>query len=551
MDLSRKDPHWMFVGAQYVLESNDRVTWTRISPDLTARSDAAATGRQPTGTIVALAASPLDVNVLWAATSNGLVHVTRDRGRTWTNVTPPPYSSNPALTPWSMEASPHDPASAYAAAIDLSDRHSPSLMMTTDFGATWHEIVAGLPEDVPTRVVREDPEVASLLYAGTQAGAYVSFDRGGHWSSLQLDLPRITVNDITVHGNDLVIATWGRGLWILDDVTPLRQSRQVRSNQSPVFVFEPASATRVRWDNNHDTPLPPEVPTGENAPNGAIVDYFLKSAASRVSIAIQDGGGRLVREFTNAAPAEDHRMPNVPAYWFAPPDVASAGPGMHRFVWDLRYPSPPPLDFDRDGRPADSISYGISAPAVRGASPRQQPLGPLVLPGTYRVTVTADGVAASRALTVVNDPRSTASDRDLAAQLSAERGLAAAIARVHDAVHNLRALVDELHSRTSTSSGTRSASDAFERAAAQAIGALAGARSAVDQLSEVDQGDAAPTPSTAAAIAATCSGADAALAAYRKVAADELTTVNRALSAAGLAPLSAPAPIAGQACQVN
>ena len=553
MDLSRKDPHWMFVGAQYVLASSDRVTWTKISSDLTVRSDAESTGRQATGTIVALAASPLDLNVLWAATSNGLIHVTRDRGRTWTNVSPPVFSSNPSLTPWSMEASPHDPAVGYAAAIDLSDRHAPCLLMTTDFGATWHDIVTGLPADVPTRVVREDPQVASLLYAGTQSGAFVSFDRGAHWMSLQLNLPRITVNDITVHGSDLAIATWGRGLWILDDVTPLRQIDRVRSNASALFVFEPAAATRVRWDNNHDTPLPPEVLTGENPPNGAIVDYYLKSRASRASISIHDANGRLVREFTSDAAPADDRMPNVPDYWFAPPSVAAADAGMHRFVWDLRYPPPPALDFDREGRPAASVSYGIIAPAVRGASPRQQPLGPLVLPGTYRITVTADGVSASRTLTVVDDPRSTATANDLATQLEAERGLSAAVTRVRDAVHALRSLLDELHRRTpaSQSADLRAAAEAFDRGAADALAALAGGRSAVDELSEVDQGDAAPTASTAAAIAASCGHADAALTAYRKATGEPLAAVNRALTGAGLAPLTAPGAISARACQLN
>ncbi|HTI36388.1 MAG TPA: hypothetical protein VL484_02420 [Vicinamibacterales bacterium] len=553
MDLSAKDPHWMFVGAQYVLASSDRVTWTRISPDLTVRNDAQATGRQPAGTIVALAASPLDLDVLWAATSNGLVHVTRDRGRTWKNVSPPIFSSNSALTTWSMEASPHDPSIAYAAAIDLSDRHGPCLLMTSDYGATWREIVNGLPADVPTRVVREDPRVPSLLYAGTQAGAYVSFDRGARWTPLQLNLPRITVNDITVHGNDLVIATWGRGLWILDDVTPLRQIEQVRAGETPVFLFNPAPATRVRWDNNHDTPLPPEILSGENAPDGAVIDYYLKSAVSRVSISIQDEKGHVVREFTNAVPAADSRMPNVPEYWFAPPAVAAANPGMHRLVWDLRYPSPPPLDFDRDGRPSTSVSYGIIAPAVRGASPRQQPLGPLVLPGTYRMTIAADGASASRMLTVRNDPRSTASAADLATQLDAERGLTAAINRVHDAVHSLRALLDDVQRRTSASqaSDVSSARDAFNRNAAAAITALAGGRSAVDELSEVDQGDAAPTPSTAAAIAASCAQAATALASYRRVIGEDLTALNRALSGAGVAPLAATDAAPAGACEVK
>jgi photosystem II stability/assembly factor-like uncharacterized protein len=553
MDLSLKDPHWMFVGAQWVLASNDRVTWTKISPDLTARSDAAATLRQPNGTIVAIAASPLNVDVLWAGTSNGLIHVTKDRGKTWTNVTPPGLTSQPALTLWTMEASPHDPAVAYAAAIDLSDRHAPCLLMTSDFGATWQEIVTGLPADVPTRVVREDPVRPSLLYAGTQAGAYVSFDRGGHWTSLQLNLPRITVNDLTIHGADLAIATWGRGLWILDDVTPLRQIDAVGAATERAFLFAPAAATRVRWDNNHDTPLPPEVWSGGNPPDGAPIDYYLKSAASRVTLSIRDAAGALVREFTSTAPAADRRMPNVPEYWFAPPTVTDPSAGMHRIVWDLRYPPPPPLDYDREGNPSYAVSYGIIAPAVRGASPRQQPLGPLVLPGTYRITLTADGVTTAGDLTVANDPRSTATVDDLTTQVRAERGLSAAIARLHDGIEQVRALRDEARERTrsSQSADVRSALTAFEGAAASTIAALAGGRTAVDQLAEVEQGDGAPTPSTAAAIAASCGRGDAAIGLYRRLLGEDLAALNRVLTAAGIASVQAPPPLAGAACAVD
>jgi photosystem II stability/assembly factor-like uncharacterized protein len=553
MDLSQKDPHWMFVGGQWVLASDDRVTWRKLSPDLTARPDAAETGRQATGTIVALAASPLNLDVLWVGTSNGLIHLTRDRGRTWTNVTPPILSGQPALTLWTMEASAHDPAVAYASAIDLSDRHGPCLLMTSDFGATWHEIVTGLPSDVPTRVVREDPERPALLYAGTQAGAYVSFDRGAHWTSLQLNLPRITVNDITVHGTDLAIATWGRGLWILDDVAPLRQMAAVRASAAPAFLFEPTPATRVRWDNNHDTPLPPEVPSGENPPDGAVIDYYLKSAASRVTMSIRDSQDRLVRELTNEAPPASSRMPNVPDYWFAGPTMTDAAPGMHRLVWNLRYPAPPPLDYDRHGNPASSVSYGIIAPAVRGASPRQQPLGPMVLPGKYRVVLSVGGVSTSRELTVVNDPRSTASAQDLAIQLDAERGLAAAITRLHDGIEALRSLRDAARQRTAASQTpqVQSGEAAFDRASAAAIDEMTADRSAVDQLSEVDQGDAAPTRSTTAAITATCGRAGTALEAYRRVIVIDLPALNRAISGAGLPPVAAPAPPATPPCQAK
>ncbi len=173
------------------------------------------------GTIVALAPSPLDAGLLWVGSSTGLIHITRDGGQTWKDVSPADLASNATTALWSMEASGHDPGTAYAAAIDLSDAHGPRLYRTTDFGDHWQAIVTGLPTDVPARVVREDPERPSLLYAGTQAGAWVSVDRGDHWQPLQLNLPTVAVNDLVVHGADLVAATWGRGLWTLDNVTPL------------------------------------------------------------------------------------------------------------------------------------------------------------------------------------------------------------------------------------------------------------------------------------------------------------------------------------------
>lgn len=551
MDLSLKDPRWMFVGAQYVLASSDRVTWTRISPDLTAREDRSGAGGRPgTGTIVALAASPLDLNVLWAGTSNGLVHVTRDRGTTWTNVSPPRLAAEPTLTLWSMEASHRDAAVAYATAIDLSDRHAPCIFTTTDFGATWRPIVDGLPAGVPTRVVREDPERPGLLYAGTQAGVFVSFDGGGRWEPLQLNLPRVAVNDITVHGDDLVIATWGRGLWILDDVTPLRQFEDVRNAASAAFLLTPAQATRVRWDNNQDTPLPPEVLAGENAPDGAIIDYYLRSPASGTAIiTIRDAQGEVVRAFSSVPAPPDTRMPNVPEYWFKRPDVVEATPGMHRVVWDLRYPTPPPLEYGADGNPSYAVSYGIIAPAVIGQSPRQQPVGPLVLPGTYRVTLTVDGHASTRDLHIVNDPRSTASTGDLAAQVQYERTLAHAITVSHDAIEQIRSLRQAAASRAGGAPAQVQAAVAtFDRAALAAIGSLAGGRPLTQHLAALEFADMRPTASTMAAIGESCGHATEALARFHDLLGRELVLLNGVLKSAGLAGLPTPAGVGPDAC---
>jgi photosystem II stability/assembly factor-like uncharacterized protein len=557
MEISPKDPHWMFVGAQYVIASNDRVTWTQISPDLTVRAGQTAPapgagGRAGGATIVALAPSALDVDLLWAGTSNGLVHVTRDRGKTWTNVSPPRLASESTLTLWSLEASSHDAGVAYATAIDLTDSHGPCIFRTSDFGRTWQSIVQGLPESVPTRVVREDPQRANLLYAGTQAGVFVSFDRGGSWQPLQLNLPTAAVNDITVHENDLVISTWGRGLWILDDVTPLRLIDAVRSNTDPAFLFPPAPAMRVRWDNNQDTPLPPEVPVGQNPPDGAIIDYYLRTPASGpVILSINDAQGRLVRELSSVAPAPDTTMPNVPMYWFKQPDVLATTAGAHRFVWDLRYPTPPTLNYGADGNPAYSMSYGIVATAIIGQSPRQQPVGSLVAPGTYQILLTVNGQTQAHSLVVKNDPRVNITQQDLEAQLTWERALAAGITASHDAIEQVRSLRQAVSDRAASARqqpDVVTAAQAFDKAAAGVIGGLTANRALASQLAALEFADMKPTASTVSALREKCGQTDETLKRFRQFLQSDLGSINSSLAAAQLPTVPAPAMTVGEGC---
>ena len=543
MALSPKDPHRLFLGAQYVLQTDDRGgTWTRISDDLTGGS----------GTIVALAPSPLDTGLLWVGSSTGLIHVTRDGGRTWKNVSPPELTSTQTL--WSMEASPHDQGSAYAAAIDLSDQHGPRLYRTLDFGEHWQSIVQGLPPDVPTRVVREDPEQLNLLYAGTQTGAWVSLDRGEHWQSLQLNLPTVAVNDIVVHGNDLVIATWGRALWILDDVTPLRQLDAARASTASAYLWPPAGAIRARWSVNQDTPLPPEVPAGQNPPDGAILDYYLRQAATGpVAITITDAQGRLVREYSSAAPTPDTSMPNVPMYWFAPADAERlpASAGMHRFVWDLRYPTPPSLNFGADGEPSETTSYGIIAPAIVGQTPRRQPLGPLALPGTYQVRLTVNGQASPRALAVVNDPRSPVTPADLEESVKWQLSLVSGITSSHDAIEHLRLLrrtAAERQAGASSNAAVVAAVQAFDRAALGAMTAFAAGRSLTQHLAVLEYGDMRPTASVIATLGESCARVAEALARYQQVVETDLGRVNAALEAARLPALPAPGGGVGTGC---
>ena len=548
MDLSAKDPRWMFVGSQFVYASFDRLTWNRISGDLTARPDAAATGRRP-GTIVALNASPLDASLLWAGTSNGLIHITRDAGKSWTDVSPPGLRSEATLTLWSMEASPHDAAVAYAAAIDLSERHGSALFMTSDFGASWKEINSGLPTDVPTRVVREDPKQPSLLYAGTQHGVFVSFDRGANWQTLQLNLPPAPVNDLTVHGDDLIVATWGRAIWALDNVTPLRQLGAARAERGPGFLFEPAAAMRVRWDNNQDTPLPPEVPQGQNPPDGVAVDYYLREPArGPVTISIRDARGAFVREYTDAAPAPDTRMPNVPAHWFKTPPTTSTSAGMHRLVWDLRYPTPPSLEFEANGAESDTVSFGIIAPAVLGESSKQQPIGSLVPPGVYQVILAASGRSWTRKITVTNDPRSEATAEDIGELSRIEQQLQTGIATSRSAIDQVVGLREAARRVHAGNGPIATAVSAFDKAAVATITALAGNRGLAGRLGDLQFADLRPAPSTSAAVQGDCARADDALSRYRDFLVKDVTTLNAALKGGGVPAIAAPSAVAGPAC---
>jgi photosystem II stability/assembly factor-like uncharacterized protein len=354
---SPQDPRTLYMAAQHVLASSDRgETWRVISPDLAAPAGApappppagAAGGAGAPalgGSIQTLAASPVAAGLIWVGTSTGLIHLTRDGGKTWTNVTPP---NLPPAGINVIDASHASAATAYAALLSR-DAH-PHIYRTSDYGASWQEISTGLDDGGTARVVREDPADPNLLYAGTVTSASVSFDRGDHWQSLQLNLPTTVVSDMTVHGSDLIVSTYGRGFWILDDVSPLRQVRAAMASKDPVFFFKPAPASRARWDNTQDTPLPPEMKVGDNPPEGAILDYNLSAqSSSTITLTISDAAGHVIREYSSVAPPPDTMMKNVPDYWIASPVVLPTTPGMHRVAWDLRYPDPPTLNYGYNG----------------------------------------------------------------------------------------------------------------------------------------------------------------------------------------------------------
>jgi hypothetical protein len=406
---SPADSTTLYLGTQFVMKTVDGgLHWLTISPDLTGATQQPGEKTEgPTtvenakqrgyGVVFTVAPSALNRDLIWAGSDTGLIHLTRDGGKSWKDVTPQ------GLTAWSkislIEASHFDPAVAYAA-VDRSrlDDRTPHLYRTRDYGATWQLITNGIAADSFLRGIREDTEKKGLLFAGTELGVYTSFDDGDHWQSLQLNLPVTSVRDLTIHGDDLVVATHGRSFWILDNITPLRQaSDAVKANA--FLLYHPATAFRIDNDSFPGTPLPPEEPTAQNPPAGAAIDYFLKSSASAVKLEIFDAHEKLVRKFSS----EDRRPEKHPPLpvadrWFPKPESLQTTPGVHRFIWNLTWSS-------------------SGGPAADEESEYRNPSGPKVVPGIYTVRLTVDGQPQTQPLKIVMDPRSPATPEILQEQL--------------------------------------------------------------------------------------------------------------------------------------
>ncbi|MBS1241115.1 MAG: glycosyl hydrolase repeat-containing protein, partial [Gemmatimonadetes bacterium] len=417
---SPADPKTLYFASNVVWQTHDGGThWTQISPDLTRRdsvvpanvgvyaSTEEARRRHP-GVIYTLAPSPRSGGWIWAGTDDGLIHLTRDGGKTWRDVTPPD------LVPWAkislIEASPFDTLTAYAAinTFRLDDLRA-HIYRTRDGGRSWTPITRGIPDAGVVNAVREDPVRPGLLFAGTEREVYFSLDAGDHWQSLRLNMPATSIRDLVIKDDDLVVGTHGRSFWILDDITPLRQLSPATA-ASVVVLFVPQRATRVRWNMNTDTPLPPDEPAGENPPDGAIINYWLGEGVSgAVTLEILDSAGALVRRYGSTdEPEKPIPGQNIADFWLRPPQTLSAAPGMHRFLWDLRYPVPPGLD---RGYPLAQI--------VHNTIP--EPNGPAVLPGRYTVRLTANGQARTQPLAVRMDPRVKTPPAALARKLAIER----------------------------------------------------------------------------------------------------------------------------------
>jgi photosystem II stability/assembly factor-like uncharacterized protein len=444
------DPKTLYLGTQYVLKSTDEgKSWQRASPDLTEWNGVDESENNPDKprppAIESLAASPVDPGEMWAATSNRLVQLTRDGGEHWAKVTPPGLSAPSQIL--YVEPSHQDAGTAYLTMGSSRESVPPQILRTRDFGATWQPIIQGLPTDESVRVVREDRVRRGLLFAGTDSSVFISFDDGDHWHSLRLNLPATPVTDMEIHGDDLVLSTYGRGLWILDDLSPIRQLTPEVLTKN-VHLYEPATALRVRWDTYQDTPLPIETPTGKNPPDGAILDYYLKaSVADDASITIRDASGSIVRKYTGVSTEPVLPLPNVPEYWFAKPGVVYNTPGLHRFVWDLRYEAPRTLPASYFGPILEYTEYTLADHAIPHETPRQQPQGPLVVPGTYTVEFTAGGQTIKRSLVIKLDPRVHASQADLEAQLSTARRVLSGVAASYNTFQQVKALTTALEAK--------------------------------------------------------------------------------------------------------
>ncbi|AXC12625.1 Glycosyl hydrolase, BNR repeat precursor [Acidisarcina polymorpha] len=429
---SPADKTSLYLGAQYVLRTTDGgLHWQQISPDLTGgkttvRTSAIAEPGNPSagnsvgsppaptlenaialgyGTLATVAPSYLDKNLIWAGSDTGVISVTRDGGASWKDVTPA-ATKTPSML-WArislIEPSHFNPAVAYAAVNRYRvDDRTPYLFKTADYGKTWQPITAGLSDPAFVIAVREDPKQKGLLYAGTEFGIYVSFDDGGRWLPLQMNLPVTSIRDMVIHGDDLVIATHGRSFWILDDITPLRQAAAHAASATP-FLYKPEVTFRIDNDAFPGTPLPPEEPTAENPPAGAILDYYLPAETKSLDLNIYDQSHKLVRHVSSAIPAQPSHMDlPIADRWFPVPQRLETTPGHHRFIWNLAWGTSGVQESDE---PDDG----------EGSIPR----GPKVAPGIYTVQLSVDGKPLKpQQLNITMDPRIQATTAELQQNLT-------------------------------------------------------------------------------------------------------------------------------------
>lgn len=560
------DQHELLAGFQYLMATNDGgAHWRKLSPDLgypkgvKPPPDSEANlppkpGAVRGGAIETISASTAARGVIWVGTNNGLVKMTRDEGKSWSDVSIPGIHDSSFATISSVDASHTDAAEAYVA-VDLHrlGDYQPYFYRTKDYGKTWTRIVNGLPTDEVSgsfaRVLRADTKKGGLLFAGTESGMYVSFNDGDDWQSLRLNLPNTSYRDAEIKGNDLVVGTYGRGFWVLDDISPLRQLTPAMAGED-VHLFKPADAIRVHRNVNQDTPYPPEVPHADNPPDGAIIYYYLGSAPSgEIALDVLDRAGTVVRHLSSApiVPVKEAAEPPEPNFWIAHPWPMSKNAGTNRVNWDLRYDSPPAL----------SHSYEINAnPGLTPPSPE----GALVAPGVYTIRLTVNGKAYTQSVTVKNDPRSPASTLAVAAQsalqVKIQKGLTESWTG-HEQVVAAASAVDSLIAAKPADT-VAVAAKAFKEKLDSLSGdggprgrrfgggrtppTFAGTNGTFTrQLNALDLGDMAPNPPMLGAYAAACGDLKTVVTNWRNVVAHDLPALNALLTQNHLTPITAPA----------
>ena len=575
--VSQVAPYPLYQGAQVVFRSLDQgTTWQTISPDLSGKDaaqgcanaagagcagaavakkdckedqDAAGARACGYGVVFSFGLSPRDNDTIWIGMDDGGVQLTRDAGKTWTNVTPK------GLPAWgrvsSVDASALDPATAYIAVDNhRQDDFRPMIWRTHDFGKSWTSITEGLPVDHFLGAVRADPIQRGLLYAGTEQGVYMSLDDGDHWRSLQRNLPNAIVNDLAVHGDDLIAATQGRAIWVLDDVAPLRQMAnaslaKTSIESQPAHLFAPATAIRVRGNQNNDTPLPREEPVGRNPPDGAIFDYWLaRDAHAPVTLSILDASGKLVRRFASDAVAPKLAAERYfEARWLQSPARLSTQAGAHRFVWNLRMPRPL----------AGGYEYSIAA--IDGDDTPLLPQGMLVAPGRYQAVLRVEGRDYRAAFTVQADPRVAVDSGAVQDAMALSAKVAAALERHYIASGELQAVSKQVEALNK-----RIAGDAAKAAVAKTLadfmaklaplakgegedslnlGTIGGAL--IAQEVDLEGTDRAPSQPQRDVFAQYAAELDRALAAWSAIKSNDVPAVNASLPGAGLDAIKVPA----------
>ncbi len=601
MIFSRSNPRELLLGYQYLYATTDgAVNWRRISPDLgypkgvtppsrgapavaAAGGGRGGGGRGGGGTINAITTSSVAPGVIWVGMNNGLIKVTRNHGVTWEDASLP---DQPPTTGGggrggavsAIDASWHDPAAAYVAINRGITDNTPAFYRTHDYGKTWTKIVAGLPSGEVSgsysRVIRADTKKAGLLFAGTESAMYVSFDDGDHWQSLMLNLPNTSYRDIVVKGNDLVVATYGRSIWILDDFSPLRQMTPGSSSE-PAHLFKPGDAVRVRRNINTGTPFPPEIPHADNPPLGAVIYYNLSVPARHVTLEVLDAAGRVVRHFSSdPVPPVDEPPPPVPDFWAYVPKPLPTEVGMHRITWDIRYDAPPAF-----------IHYMAHVTGAVPGDTHWGPEGPLALPGVYTIRLAVDGKPYTQAVTVRNDPNSPGSAADLMAlhdlqmklydgtrtswegyhQVAAIRAAVAGVMRGNPpaAVATAAAAFDSTLLRVGGTGlpaptgrgggGGRGAGGAPPPPNFTTLNGVEAEEGTVlvslnGQLKVMDMADMAPNPSKLKAWRAICADLRSAVSTWRAINGKELVAFNMILTGNGLKPIPPAPALALPAC---